>query len=195
MTGRTHIAFGISVSFLVMQPRTISDVAVCATGAAIGASICDIDIASNSRKQFERVSLLVACAVFLLVQFNKTAEVSDYLQRNPDALKITLCSLLFFLICQIGMKKPHRTFMHSIVSVGILGALVWQIYAPATLAFSIGMASHIASDLTNMKKIQVFYPLKKRVCFHLFHADGYANDLLFWWSISMLVRWAWGFAK
>ena len=63
--------------------------------------------------------------------------------------------------------------------------LLWLQIAPA---FGIGLCSHLILDLLNKASkgsMQLFFPLKTRVCFDVCRADSFANALI--WSASVIV--------
>lgn len=77
--------------------------------------------------------------------------------------------------------------MHSFSATLILGIIVDFIYPSATFSFVIGMLSHILLDLFNMKKVQLFYPIKAKFGLKLCSANGYANTVIFISSISIFM--------
>ena len=77
--------------------------------------------------------------------------------------------------------------MHSILALGLLSGIIAVIYLPAVKYFSIGFLSHLVLDMFNYKKVRLLYPMKKGVCFRMFHARGMANDIAFITGIIVAV--------
>lgn len=77
--------------------------------------------------------------------------------------------------------------MHSFTALVILTIIVDFIFHDATLPFAIGMLSHILLDLLNMKKVQLFYPLKNKFGLKLCSANGTVNTVIFISSISIFI--------
>ena len=69
--------------------------------------------------------------------------------------------------------------MHSFLALGLLSVALWLVWEKAVIYFAVGFLSHIMTDVFNKRKVRLLYPLKGGVAFHLFHAHGAANDILF----------------
>jgi inner membrane protein len=69
--------------------------------------------------------------------------------------------------------------MHSFLALIILSALVGVILPTAMPYFAVAFISHLATDLFNFKRVRLLYPLKGGISFHMFHAKGIANSVIF----------------
>jgi inner membrane protein len=69
--------------------------------------------------------------------------------------------------------------MHSFLALVILSALIGVILPTAMPYFAVAFLSHLFTDLFNYKKVRLLYPLQGGVSFHMFHAKGMANSILF----------------
>lgn len=190
MTGKTHIAIGVAAALQIIQPKTAPEICLCVTAAAVGASVPDIDVSSStSRKSYERLSFVGVLMLSGLVVFNQLDGVMEFVKGNPDMLKSCISALLAVIICGFGMRKPHRTFMHSIPCAIVLSVLAGRILESAVWPFVIGITLHIAVDLLNMKGVQLAYPLKKKYCLKLCSASGMVNDTLMAISTLIILMW------
>lgn len=180
MTGKTHLAVGEAAALLLTRPTSPGALVLCLGTAAIGSVICDVD-AVSSRSHKQMTALTSAVAVFI-------AAVSAIelhfgfgfinLLRQTNLARIFLGLILILLVCNYGMRQPHRSFMHSLPGWLILSALVWEIFPGLTGAFAIAMASHILLDLLNRKRVRLLYPLHWGLAFRLCPSDGHINDLI-----------------
>ena len=95
---------------------------------------------------------------------------------------------LFAGVTLFGSLTAHRTFTHSIVGCALWYVAVCLLWPQIAPAFGIGLCSHLILDLLNKASkgsMQLFFPLKTRVCLDVCRADGFANALI--WSASVIV--------
>ena len=74
--------------------------------------------------------------------------------------------------------SSHRSLMHSIFAICLFTSMVWIAFKPLAIAFAVGYLSHILLDLTNRKNVQLFFPIKRGLCFGWFPSSGRANDII-----------------
>lgn len=180
MTGKTHLAVGAAAALLLTRPSSPGALALCLGTAAVGSVICDIDaVSSRSHRQMTALTsgtaLLIAVASALELHFGFGF---INILRQTNMARILLGLILFLIVCNYGMRQPHRSFMHSIPGWAILSALVWEIFPGLTRFFAIAMASHILLDLLNRKRVRLLYPLKWGLAFRLCPSDGHINGLI-----------------
>ena len=104
-------------------------------------------------------------------------------------------AVAFIALCAIGAFSGHRTFCHSLLGLALFSAAVWAVCPALAAPFAVGFASHLALDLLNKQKLQLFFPLKAgSFCFSLCHADGAANTVLMVvGTVAAVGLLAWGF--
>lgn len=179
MTSKTHIATSVAVSTALFQPHDFKSLAICIAASTIGGVISDVDVStSESHKDLVKIASISAFALIACIMVEHFCHIG-ILTYITYFQNLIIAFVGFLAVCFYGVRKPHRTFMHSILCVFILSVLVDFAIPAATIPFSIGMLSHIAIDLLNKKKVQVFYPLKLKIGLKLCKADGTVNNLIF----------------
>lgn len=182
MLGKTHMAVGIAAALAITRPTTLAEIVLGVGIGGLGAVISDIDVGtSESHRDADKI---IAMATITMIGIG----VLDYffhlgiwnrMKNNRAVYQMVIAGLVFIGICAYGKEKPHRSFMHSFLAMGMLSAVIAVIYPPAVIYFVVGFLSHLALDLFNYKRVRLFYPVKKGICFRLFHAHGMANEIAF----------------
>lgn len=189
MMGYTHIAAGLAAAFGLLQPENLKEITAAVIGGAIGGIICDIDL--YSAKQVgdgvysRRIALLLAGAALAIDYFLKGG-LWEQLFSGPQTL-LNPGAAVFAAACIFGCFSGHRTFTHSILFLLLTGIPLYLVSAELGEAFCIGVVSHLLLDLTNKKKMRLFYPVNKGVSLGLFYADGLVNKIIFAFSMGMTV--------
>lgn len=176
MMSKTHLSVGVATSLILLQPDTITKCVIAVAGGALGGAIPDIDAVSSESKHDAVIAQVIAVAlagVMMLIDRFTSLNITDYILAH--AARAIFGIMLFFLLVSLGYMSAHRTFTHSLLGAILFTSAFELIYPKMALAFSIGYVSHIALDLLNRRKIQVFYPLKKGFCFKLCYAAKTAN--------------------
>ena len=131
MKKATHIAIATATNLAIFKPTNLNTFALLIAGSAIGGIISDIDVTtSESHKDLETIIIISFIAIILAsiseVYFN--IGIFDWLKNNNLIAKNLGLILAFFCVCFWGMHQPHRSFMHSITSLGILSSIIYFIY-------------------------------------------------------------------
>lgn len=181
MQGKTHFAIGEAAALLLLCPQTPKELALCVGTAAVGSLLPDAD-ATTSRSHRELTRLIgVAGMAFVAVtvlELQYDLGIYQMLQRQTSLFRILMGLAAFLMICFYGMNRPHRTFMHSLTCLGILSAVVWDIFPALLPAFVISVFTHLLLDLANRQGLQLFYPMRKKFSLRLCSSKGYVNELL-----------------
>lgn len=181
MTGKTHIAVGEATALILTHPTTAKGLALCVGAAAVGSLICDIDVTSSqSHRDLAVISSVAAGAAAIIagLELHFNLGILSLLQRQTSLWRILLGLFIILLVCNFGMRQPHRSFMHSILGWFLLSVLVGEIFPFLVPAFALSMASHILLDLLNRKKVRLFYPLRRGFCLNICPSSGRVNDLI-----------------
>lgn len=182
MLGKTHLTIGMATALVVAQPSTVPGVVAALAAGGIGGKLPDIDIkSSDPDKESVLDSIIDGLFIAALIGL-------DYLSGNGICqytisnwgIKIWIGLFLFAVLCIIGFLSPHRSFTHSILSLGLFSAAVYIYCRPAAIAFALGYASHLFIDLFNKKREKLLYPIKRGFCLNLCDAKGKANKVLYW---------------
>ena len=163
MLGRTHFFIGISAALAVMQPSSMSTLVAGAGAAAIGGMISDIDSGtSQAHKEADKI-MTAAIAITAVVIFADCKFHVGIYER---------------LMRTYGSGQPHRSFMHSFLSMFMLTACMDVIYPDAAPYFAIAYASHLALDMLNYRRLQLIWPMKRGFSLKLCSSQGLINHLL-----------------
>ena len=187
MLGRTHFFIGISAALAVMQPSSMSTLVAGAGAAAIGGMISDIDSGtSQANKEADKI-MTVAIAITAVVIFADCkfhVGIYERLMRNSSIARLLTGAMAFIIICTYGSGQPHRSFMHSFLSMFMLTACMDVIYPDAAPYFAIAYASHLALDMLNYRRLQLIWPMKRGFSLKLCSSQGLINHLLL--SVGMV---------
>lgn len=190
MLGKTHVSAGMAASLLVLQPVSVAPLACALLGGALGGWISDVDVRGAKLVRGTIVSVCVAALAFasrfLAEVLPRVAALQAIAPEMGPASVVG--AALFAGVTFFGSLTSHRTFTHSLVGCAlwyVAACFLWPQVAPA---FGIGLCSHLILDLLNKApkgSMQLFFPLKTRVCLDVCRADGFANALI--WSASVIV--------
>lgn len=182
MTGKTHLAVGTAAALCITYPSDFKELALCIIASSVGSVVCDVDVkSSDSRRDLNRITALTVIVgiVLLFAEYKFNLGITKNFNRESDMFRLVLGFISFIAVCTFGKYQPHRSFMHSIPALAILTGIVYFMYPALAPYFFIAMFSHIFTDLFNKKRVKLFYPLKKGICFRLCTADGKVNNILF----------------
>lgn len=182
MTGKTHFAVGEAAALLLLHPAAPKDLVLCMGTAAVGSLICDVDsTTSRSHKELDLLLGVLGTAAVLIsaLELHFDLGILRLLEKETSLLRILMGLSAIILTCIYGMKRSHRSFMHSIPCLLLLSSLVWETFPTLMPAFFLSMTSHLLLDIPNRRGLQLFYPLKKRFCLHLCTSGGKANNVVF----------------
>lgn len=190
MLGKTHLSAGMAASLLVLQPVSVAPLVCALLGGALGGWISDVDVRGAKLVRGTIVSVCVVALAFasrFLAEMFSEVEALQAMAPEMGPASV-VGAALFAAITLLGSVTAHRTFTHSIVGCAlwyVAACLLWPQVAPT---FGIGLCSHLILDLLNKApkgSMQLFFPLKTRVCLDVCRADGFANALV--WSTSVIV--------
>lgn len=182
MTGNTHMAVGVASALALSKPSSYKEMILCIGIAAIGAVISDVDVStSKSHKKLDEIIFVCILTIVATIIIEKAFNIGivSFFIRKSNLLRLIVGFFLFIFVCLYGMKKPHRTFMHSFIAVTALGSIIYIVHPFLLVPFVVSMLSHILIDMFNYKKVNILYPLKSGIAFNLCKADGLINKLLF----------------
>ena len=190
MLGKTHVSAGMAVSLLVLQPVSVAPLACALLGGALGGWISDIDVRGAKLVRGTIVSVCVVALAFasrFLAEMFSEVEALQAMAPEMGPASV-VGAALFAGITFFGSLTSHRTFTHSLVGCALWYMAVCLLWPQVAPAFGIGLCSHLILDLLNKApkgSMQLFFPLKTRVCLDACRADGFANALV--WSTSVIV--------
>lgn len=204
MLGKTHFVLGMASALVITQPQTIPGVITSMIGGAIGGWIVDIDIKNRDIKRsedaerenvYDTIIDVLFIIAFITVDFFTGEGMCQYVIDNWG-VKIWGALFGLLILSLIGLNTKHRTFTHSFLAMILFSGSVYLFCRPAAIPFLIGYASHLISDFFNKWGLQLFFPLKWKLCLKLCRSNEKANRVLFWISLTVdIVLGAYLFSK
>lgn len=182
MECKTHIVCANALALAFVRPDSPSSLLLCLGAATVGGTICDIDSSDKDHKGYVLtygIIALISIILLGLLEIIFDIGINDWIIKNSSYPRINICFLLTIGLCYYGYLKPHRSFLHSILGIGLLILLCYISLVEVVIPFTIGIISHILLDLFNKKGLWLFYPLKKKYSLKLCVYNGEANFYLF----------------
>ena len=155
---------GISAALAVMQPSSMPTLVAGAGAAAIGGMISDIDSGtSQAHREADKImtAAIAVTAIVILADYKFHVGIYERLMRNSSIARLLTGAMAFIIICTYGSSQPHRSFMHSFLSLFMLTACIDVIYPDAAPYFAVSYASHLALDLLNYRRLRLIWPMKR----------------------------------
>ncbi len=181
MTGKTHLTVGTAVALAVVQPQNLPTLCLCAAAGAVGSVISDVDVdTSESHRGLVRLCAVIVAAALLLAgtEYLWHLGLVARLRAQTSLMRVTPGAISFLVVCWFGMHQPHRSFMHSLPGLGLLTALAGAMVPVFALPFGAAMASHIALDLLNRRRVRLLYPLHWGLSLDLCRSNGWVDGML-----------------
>ena len=181
MQANTHAAVGIAIGTAASMTQSKEMMLLAATSALVGSVICDIDVGDTGKKYTPiLLSALLGAVVVLLVIYAYFfgIEIAMLWQSESGYLRSAIGIIAFIGICIFGSKKPHRSFLHSILGMLLLVACVFLFFPTASIYFLFGYVSHLGLDLLNYRPLMLFYPMKKGYSLKLCYSKSRASTVM-----------------
>jgi inner membrane protein len=159
------------------MPETMPAALPVIAGAAAGSLVCDIDCDSPRERQDasrQRILAVLITAAALIADKLSDAGMCRSLAQSGSYL---WCAGIagFVMTLAFANVSAHRGFSHSLTALALETFCVYLIFPQCALPFAAAFISHILLDMTNKKRVRLFYPAKKGVSLGLFYADRLAN--------------------
>jgi inner membrane protein len=181
MQANTHAAVGIAIGTVASMTQSKEMMLLVATSAFMGSIICDIDVGDTGKKHtpvlLTAVSSMAAILLGIYAYFFGT-EIAMLWQSESGYLRSVIGIIAFIGICILGSKKPHRSFLHSILGMLLLVACVFLFFPTASVYFLLGYVSHLGLDLLNYRPLMLFYPMKKGYSLKLCYSKSRASTVM-----------------
>lgn len=173
-----------------MQPKNnLKELVLGITLSVIGSLISDIDINnSKANKAVNKVIWVIGITgiISLIVDYFLNLGIYNSILNNMAIMRTMVSISLFSIIVMFAKMTPHRSFSHSLIGITSFYIPVSLLFGSMSNYFLIAIISHIVIDLFNKKKIQLFYPIKKGVCFKLCYSNGLVNKSLFFMALAYI---------
>ena len=182
MECKTHIVCANALALAFVRPDSPTSLLLTLAAATIGGTISDIDVSDKEDKGYiisYGIVTIISLLILGILEFVFHIGIHDWILNNSSYPKIIVCFILSALLCFYGYLKPHRSFLHSFLGVGLLLLLCYISIGNIVIPFMIGIISHIILDLFNKKGLWLFYPMKKKYSLKLCVYNGEVNYYLF----------------
>lgn len=175
MNGKVHSIVGITTCTLVMQPRNLEELLLCALTGSVGGLLPDIDIRNSEAQQnLKEVSVCGAIAggIVLVYSISQGFNLLDFLHSMNTVRLAALVVLIVNVL--IGMLSGHRKYTHSIEFALLISTCVLGITSNIILSLGmlLGILSHDLIDTLNKKKVLLSCIFKFKICFNVCSADS-----------------------
>lgn len=191
MESNTHMAVGVASSLIILQPKTdTKELVLGITLAIVGSLISDIDMHnSKANKAINKIIWVIGITgiISLTVDYFLKLGIYENILNDVAIMRILVSISLFSIILMFAKLTPHRTFSHSLIGITSFYIPVSIIFDQMSNYFLIAIISHVVIDLFNKKKVKLFYPLKKGVCFKLCYSNGVVNKVLLFISSAYIL--------
>lgn len=180
MMSKTHISIGTACAlFVAFNHPSPGNACMAIAGGAVGGVLPDIDIVNND-KTGDAILGQVIAAIIVVISFfiDKIFDFNAYSTFGNNKYLLYLGIFLFAALYLYGLTREHRGFTHSVFALVLYSFSILIIFNPLFPFFMVGYFSHLVVDLLNKRGIQLFYPLKNKICLGLCYADKTANQLL-----------------
>lgn len=178
MMGKTHLAVGLATSLAVVQPKSFDECLMAIIGGAVGGVLADCDIIDNDYKSDAVSAQLLASGIAAAAFIVGYVFNLGFSQAVIDqGIRSVIGSMGFILLYFVGVCSSHRTFTHSLTALALYTVAVYFICAPLAVGFFAAYLSHIALDIMNRRKVQIFYPFDFGVCFKWCYANKTADKV------------------
>ena len=181
MQTSTHAAVGVCLGLALTMNRPAEYAMTGVTVAAIGAIISDIDVGESGKKTTPIIigGLSLGLLAMLVIIWERVFPGLIELWRvSSGLLRSVAGGTIFGAGCLWGMKRPHRSFLHSLLGMVILTGAVYLVLPIAAFYFLVGMISHVILDLMNYRPVQLFYPFKKGVSLRLCYSKSRVSNII-----------------
>ncbi|MBQ1720966.1 MAG: metal-dependent hydrolase [Lachnospiraceae bacterium] len=177
----THAAVGACVGLALTMNQPAEYALVGGTLAMIGGIISDIDVGETGKKTTPIIIgglSLGLLAILYIIGGGVFPGIIELWKATSGLLRTMVGSTLFFVTCLWGMRRPHRSFLHSLLGMAILGGAVYLALPVAAGYFLAGMVAHVVLDVLNYRPVQLFYPLEKGVSLRLCYSKSQVSNAI-----------------
>ena len=161
MTGKTHIAIGVTVGLILSAGQPVENQIVLVASAALGSLVPDLD---HPKAKLNQKLLIFKNKLYSTLFYLALTAVFACLFLIKDNFVFKLLALITFLIG----TSSHRGFTHSIIGFLLfswmvkLVALEYQ-FDSIYLGFKTGYMLHLIADFFTLKGIKLFFPLDENI--------------------------------
>lgn len=194
MLGKAHLAIGMAAAYTAVMPDTLPAALPVITGAAAGSLICDIDCESPAEKHDASKQRILAAVIAAAALIEDKVIDGGMWRSIAESGSYLWCVGIAGLVITIAFASvsSHRGFSHSLLALLLETGFLYLIFPQTALPFAVAFATHLVLDISNMKRVRLFYPAKKGISLRLFYADRLANRVceaagLIWLAAAVII--------
>ena len=191
MTGKTHMAVGISTGLALSTGKPLREQLILLTASAIGSLVPDLD---HPKSKLNQKILVFKNRIFKVLSYIIIGVGFIYL---GSALEDIVFKILGIALMLTGISS-HRGFTHSLLGFFLFSSIV-QVYSirfdlnEIYIGFNIGYILHLVMDFFTPQGIQLFFPLAENISSPItIKTNGEGENLIFigssFYSIYFLVQ-------
>ncbi len=177
MLGKAHLTIGMAAAWTLAMPESVPAALPVIAGAAAGSLICDIDCDSPRERQDASRQRILAAVITAAALIFDGATGAGMIKSVAESGNYLWCAGVAGLVLTLAFANvsSHRGFSHSLTAMAIETVFLYLLFPQAAPWFAAAFASHILLDITNKKRLRLFYPAKRGISLGLFYADRTAN--------------------
>lgn len=177
MLGKAHLTIGMAAAWTLAMPETVPAALPVIAGAAAGSLICDIDCDSPAERRDASKQRVLAAVITAAALITDNLTDAGMWRNIAESGSYLWCAGVAGLVITVAFANvaAHRGFSHSLIALLLETGFLYLIFPQCAKPFAIAFITHILLDMTNKKRVRLFYPAKKGVSLGLFYADRMAN--------------------
>ena len=167
----------MAAAFTAVMPDNLPAALPVITGAAAGSLICDIDCDSPEEKHDASKTRVLAFIIAAAAIIYDKATYGLMWRSLAESGSYVWCICIAGLVITLAFANvsSHRGFSHSFLALALEAGCIYLIFPQTVIPFITAFITHLALDITNRKKVRLFYPAKTGISLGLFYADRLAN--------------------
>jgi len=157
MTGKTHIAIGITAGLILSSGQPVENQLILILSSALGSLVPDLD---HPKSKLNQKLLFINNKFYSALFYLSLTAGSIYLYFSTGNYVFSILGVITLLI---GISI-HRSFTHSIVGIllfsWIMKIVTLKYNLPSLYSgFVLGYVLHLVADFFTVKGIKLFFPL------------------------------------
>lgn len=191
MTGKTHIAIGVTVGLILSAGQPVENQLILVISSALGSLIPDLD---HPKSKLNQKLLIFKNKLYSSIFYLSLTAAFTYLFFFTGNNIFKLLGIITFLIG----TSSHRGFTHSIIGFLLFSWMVKLITIEyhinsIYIGFRIGYLLHLVADFFTLKGIKLFFPLDTNISSPIIlKPNTILEDLIFVWlaiySVFLLIN-------
>lgn len=178
MTGKTHVAIGITAGLIMSSGQPVESQLVLILSSILGSLAPDLD---HPNSKLNQMLLFINNKFYSSLFYLSLTAASIYLYFSTGNYAFSILGVLTLLI---GISI-HRSFTHSIIGILLFSWIIKIVTIKFNLTevysgFLLGYVLHLVADFFTVKGIKLFYPLNLSISSPiLIKTSGLSENIIF----------------